>query len=186
MTEFDQVVGRLAGQQFVAHGHGDAGASLLGADPRKWDAAFRQQACDLRVLRVRRGDYHPVRLQGGDGRAKFAFDMVAMRIDQFENHPIAELCSGQHAAQQHLVHPVPPVTRFPVRNGAVAVVDGQDQIGTRSAHSLGGDRRNIPELFDTGLNLCLHGRPNIWLVIDDATDRLQGYSCIRCNVFDGD
>ena len=147
---------------------------------------FVQQAGDQRIVGVRRSQDHAVGLKRGDGRAKLALDMVVMRVDQLDHHAIAELGAFQHAAEQHLVDPVDALPRRPVGNGAVAVVERQDQVGSRSAHPLRGDRRNIAQLVDRRLHPRLHLRRDVGAVVDHAADRLQRHPCIGGDMLDRD
>src|SRR3546814_3124027 len=57
--------------------------------------------------------------------------MVVMRVDQLEDHAIAIFGAFQHPAEQHLVDPVDPLPPLPVGDRALAVVDREDEIGSR-------------------------------------------------------
>ena len=135
---------------------------------------------------MRRCQDDAVGLQGGNCRRQLPLDMVVMRVDQFHQHAIAALPAGEHAAEQHLVDPVGAEPGLPVGDGALPVVDRQDQVGPRTAHPLGCDRGDIAELVDTVLYPLLHFRADIGLVVDDAAHGLQGNPCIRCHMLDGD
>ena len=119
----------MARRTFVVHRHRDAGAGLNRTNPRKRNFSSVQKAGDQRIFGMRRCQYDAVGLQRGNRRTQFAFDMVIMRVDQFEDHPIAMFGAFQHAAQQHLVDPVSALPGLPVGNGPFAVIDGKDQIG---------------------------------------------------------
>jgi hypothetical protein len=145
MTKRNQVIGRQTRRTFIVHCHGDAGARFVGPNPGKWNFSGRQKASDFGIFRMWRSQDNAIGLQRRYGGTQFPLDMVVMRVDQLEYHPIAMLSAFQHAAKQHLPHPVAALPGLPIGNGAVAVVDGKDQVRPRSTHPLSRDRRNIAQ-----------------------------------------
>ena len=131
---------------------------------------------------MRRSENDTVRLQRRNRRAQFSLDMVIVRVDQFEHHPIPEFGRLQHAAEKHLVDPVGTLPLAPVGDGAVTVVERDDEIGARTAQPLGGDRGHIAELIDRRLDPALHLRSDIGFAVDHAADGLQAHSCVRRHV----
>ena len=186
MAEPEQVFSRDPRIVRIAHRHGDTRPRLGRTDPRERDPAFGQKAGDQRIFRVGRGEDNSVGLERRYGSAQLAFDMVVMRVDQLDHHAIAMLRTGQHPAEHHLVDPVAALAGLPVGNREVAVVDREDEIGTRPAHLLGRLRRHVSQLVDARLHPLLHDRADVGLVVYDAADGLQRYSGICSNVLDGD
>ena len=136
------------------------------------------------VFGVRRREDHAIGLKRRDGRAKLALDMVAVRIDEFDDHAEAVLRAFEHSAQQHLVDPVSALPRLPVSDSALAIVQGEDHVGSRTAHALCRNRRDIAELFDGGLHTLAHFGAHIGPIVDHAADRLQRNAGIRRHMFD--
>ena len=148
MTKRDQMIGCQTRRTFIVHCHGDAGTWLVGPNPGKRDFSGRQKASDFGIFRMWRGQDNAIGLQRRYGRTQFPLDMVVMRIDEFEYHPIAMFSAFQHAAEQHLADPVTALACLPIGNRTVAVVNRKDQVRPRSAHPLSRDRRNIAQPVD--------------------------------------
>ena len=122
------MVGGTAGRTFIVHRHRDAIAGRYGADPCERNFALGQKARNQRIFGVGRCQYHAVGLEGRQGSTQFAFDMVIMRVDEFEDHPVAIFGALQHPAEQHLVDPVCSLPGFPVGNRPLPVIDSKDEV----------------------------------------------------------